>query len=112
MDHSIAHLMEITHDPFEVTTIESELEQKEAVVDLSVHSKARQLQLKYYKKISQSIKDFYYVVLFGPTNAKLELFDLLAEDEDFLKIKIEIRETDEMDPRQKYEFVKEYFSTF
>ena len=114
MDYSIAHIMEISHEPFEVTTIESELEnihKFETSKMLLPHSKVRKLQLNYYNKIRQSIKDFYHVVLFGPTNAKFELFDLLAEDESLIKLKVEIKETDEMNARQKHEFVTEYFST-
>lgn len=111
MDHSIAHLMEISHEPFEVTTIESDFQKQPVKKASMTYTKTNQLQLKYYRKISQAIKDFYYVVLFGPSDAKLELFDLLAEDESFLKMKIEIKETDEMNPRQKHEFVMKYFAT-
>lgn len=114
MDHSVAHLMEISQGPFEVTTIESDLEKlikKTPVKSLSMHRKAQDLQLRYYGKISQAIQDFYHVVLFGPTSAKVELFELLSEDENFMRHKIEIMETDEMNLRQKHEFMRRYFST-
>ena len=113
MDHSTAHLMEISPIPFEVTTIESDVQQpeKESFEEFLTQNKSKQMRLKYYRKISRVIKDFYHVVLFGPTDAKVELYDLLSEDERFLKKKIEIKETDEMNPRQKHEFVMKYFST-
>ena len=114
IDRSIAHLMEISHEPFEVKTIESELESikdKVAAKKDLTPSKVKQLQLKYYNNIRKSIQDFYYVVLFGPTDAKRELFDLLAEDESLTKVKVEIKETDEMNAREKHEFVQKHFST-
>jgi hypothetical protein len=114
MNRSIAHLMEISHEPFEVTTIESELEiigDKIAVKEVLAPSKIKQLQLKYYNNIRKSIQDFYYVVIFGPTDAKRELFDILAEDESLAKVKVEIKETDEMNTQEKHEFVQKYFST-
>lgn len=114
MNRSIAHLMEISHEPFEVTTIESDLEileDKVAMKKVLPPSKVKQLQLKYYNNIRKSIQDFYYVVIFGPTDAKRELFDLLAEDENLTKVKVEIKETDEMNAREKHEFVQKYFSS-
>jgi stalled ribosome rescue protein Dom34 len=64
----------------------------------------------YYKKIGETIKNYKRVILFGPTDAKVELFDLLSEDERFLKIKFEIKNTDKMTVSQQHNFVKEYFS--
>lgn len=115
MDHSMAHLMEISTDPFEVQTIESEFQnsdklQKLAVSEKLMHQKEKQLQRKYYKKISQAIKNFYHVVLFGPTDAKNKLYNMLAEDRNFGKIKIEIKETDKMTAKQQEAFLKEYFT--
>ncbi|MFV8370046.1 hypothetical protein [Flavobacterium sp. LB2R40] len=99
MDHSFAHLMEFTSKHFEIETIEAKFLNNE-----------KKQRYDYYKKIGEAIKNYKRVILFGPTNAKVELFDLLSEDERFLKIKFEIKETDKMTANQQHNFVKEYFS--
>ena len=115
MDHSIAHLMEFTNKHFEVKTIESKLtiEVKKESLSKSeslMYNKKKGLLLDYYKKLSEAIKDYEQVILFGPTNAKIEFFDLLSEDIRFLKIKFEIKNTDKMTENQQQAFVEEYFS--
>jgi stalled ribosome rescue protein Dom34 len=115
MDHSMAHLMEFTSKHFEIETIESELSNQEKIASLaksenSNFSKERKQLFEYYKKIGETIKNYKRVILFGPTDAKIELFDLLSEDTRFLKIKFEIKDTDKMDVNQQHNFVKEYFS--
>jgi hypothetical protein len=65
--------------------------------------------LKYYKKISEVIIDYKKVILFGTSTAKIELFDSLAEDEQFIKIKFEIQNTDIMTRDQKNSFVMNMF---
>ncbi|MGZ9736432.1 hypothetical protein [Flavobacterium sp. GNP002] len=115
MDHSMAHLIEFTNKHFEIETIESELDNQEKIESLaksenSNFSKEKKQLFEYYKKIGESIKNYKRVILFGPTDAKIELFDLLSEDTRFLKIKFEIKDTDKMDENQQHNFVKEYFS--
>lgn len=114
MDHSIAYLMEFTASAFEIKTIESKfIEQKRGQIprnsDTLLLNKEEQKQSSYYKKISEVIKDYKKVILFGPTNAKLELFDILSEDDRFLKIKVEIKNTDKMTKEQRNSFVMDMF---
>lgn len=114
MNHSIAYLMEFTSNPFEVKTIESKftrLKIMKAYVksESSMHHKEQQQLSRYYEKLSEVIKDYKSVLLFGPTNAKVELFEILSEDKRFMKIKIEIKETDKMTANQKDAFVKSHF---
>jgi len=115
MDHSIAHLMEFTSNHFEIETIESKLTDKAKIKALDqgeilIQNKEKQQLSDYYKKLGETIKNYKRIILFGPTNAKVELFDLLSEDYRFLKIKIEIKETDKMTENQQHAFVQEYFS--
>ncbi|MFV8271371.1 hypothetical protein ACNQGP_15740 [Flavobacterium sp. GT2N3] len=115
MDHSIAHLMEFTTKHFEIETIESKLNNKETMASLAQSENYDLIEEKkqlfdYYKKIGETIKNYKRVILFGPTNAKIELFDLLSEDIRFLKIKFEIKDTDKMDENQQHNFVIDYFS--
>lgn len=111
MDHSIAHLMEFTSNHFEIETIESEFSENKRTELLEMSENSKQQNLSdYYKKLGETIKNYKRIILFGPTNAKVELFDLLSEDYRFLKIKFEIKETDKMTTDEQHDFVKSYFS--
>ena len=115
MDHSIAHLMEYSNHPFEIQTIESNFTQKEKINSMlkgeaHMHNKEQQLQTKYYKKLMSIVKKYKEVILFGPTNAKEELFNVISTDNRFENIKIQVKQTDKMTAKQKLNFVKEYFA--
>ena len=111
MDHSIAHLMEFTSNHFEIETIESKFSETKRTELLETSENLKQQNLSdYYKKLGETIKNYKRIILFGPTNAKVELFDLLSEDYRFLKIKFEIKETDKMTTDEQHDFVKSYFS--
>ena len=47
--------------------------------------------------------------MFGPTDAKKELLNLIKSDHLFEKTKIELRNTDKMTETQMHIFVREYF---
>ncbi|UQD56679.1 hypothetical protein [Flavobacterium sp. K5-23] len=116
MDHSIAYLMEFTSNKFVINTIESKFILNENGQNLIwpenfIRTIDQQLLITYYNKISEIIKDYKLVILFGPNNAKIELFDVLSEDERFVKIKVEFKNTEKMNENQKYDFVKLYKST-
>ena len=106
MDHTTAHLMEFTNEHFEVKTIESKFNSKKSLIP---DCRQLQKQFVYYKKIGEVIKDYYQVILFGPTDAKMELLNILSEDDRFTKIQVEIKETDRMTRNQLHLFVNEYF---
>lgn len=115
MDHSSAHLMEFTTDPIETKTIASKFthEEKEHSLDKSehlMHNKEQHQQSEYYKKLGEAIKNYEEVILFGPTDAKVELFNILRADHRFEKTKIEIKQTDKMTENQQHAFVREHFS--
>jgi hypothetical protein len=115
MDHSIAYLMEFTNNPFEIKTIESELTEDNNQLILSKKSEAlinmdQHTLYAYYNKIGEAIKNYKQIVLFGPTDAKIELFDVLSEDHRFVKIKVEIKETDKMSVNQQHAFINKYFA--
>lgn len=115
MDHSIAHLMEHSNNPFEITTIESDFTQQEKINCLlkgeaHLYNQEQQLQFKYYKKLMAVVKKYKEVILFGPTDAKEELFNVISSDNRFENIKIQIKQTDKMTAKQKHEFVREFFA--
>jgi hypothetical protein len=114
MDHTIAYLIEFTSDAFETKTIESEFSKEDKAKALAkseslMHNKENQELSSFYKKIAEIIQDYDEVLLFGPTNAKVELFDILRKDEKYGKIQFEIINTDKMTENQKTAFVKDYF---
>ena len=93
MNHSIAHLIEFNTDTFESKSIESTntiyIEEDSILKNEQNANSKGQAQLSaYYKKICDVIKDYEEVILFGPTNAKAELFYILKADHLFNKIKI------------------------
>jgi hypothetical protein len=115
MDHSSAHLMELTSTPIVTTVLDStfthgakeeSLEKGEKIM----HNKQQHLQAAYYKNLGESIKNYDDVLLFGPTEAKTELLNLLRADNSFSKIKIEIKQTDKMTVNEEHAFVRDYFS--
>lgn len=115
MDHSIAYLMEFTNNPFEIKTIKSQFSRDKnnfylsESTQLSINKDLATLY-SYYNKIGEAIKGYQQIVLFGPTTAKVELFDMLSEDDRFLKIRFEIKDTDKMNAKQQNEFITKYFA--
>ncbi len=115
MDHSNAHLMEFTTDPIETKTLESKFthEEKEQSLGKSenlMHNKEQHEQATYYKELGEIIRNYKEVLLFGPTNAKMELFNTLKTDQLFADIKIEVESADKMTENQQHAFVREHFS--
>ncbi|NWJ50001.1 MAG: hypothetical protein HXX14_03965 [Bacteroidetes bacterium] len=114
MDHSNAFLMDLSNDTIIENIIVSGFTPKEKELSLEknekfMHNKEQQLQSSYYKKLSDVIKKYQEVVLFGPTDAKNELLNLLKSDHLFANIKIEIKNTDKMPAIKMHDFVKAYF---
>jgi len=114
MDHSNAYLMELTNDIIVTNRIVSELTNHEAEYNFYkgeklIHKKEQHLQLSYYKKIGNVIKKYQDVVLFGPTDAKNELLNLVKTDHLFEGIKIEVKNSDKMTEDQMQIYIREYF---
>ena len=115
MDHSTAHLMEYTRDSMETETVESTFthQDREETLNRSesvMHNKEQQKQRLYYKELGEIIRKYDEVVLFGPTDAKAELFNILKEDHLFDNINIGVEDADKMTENQQHAFVKWYFS--
>jgi len=114
MDHSSAIFLELKDETIIHLTESSDFshENKEFTLSKSeqlMHNKENQKQSQFYKKISDTIRNFQEVLLFGPTEAKNELFNLCKTDHLFDNIKIDVKATDKMDESQMEIFVKEYF---
>lgn len=122
MDHTSANLIIYNNHPQEAVTIkdaftheerESSIAIKEEGIttsEIHMHNKEQQQQQAFYTKLSETIKEYDEVLLFGPTEAKSELVNFLKIDHHFDKIKIETKPADKMTENQQHAFVKEYFS--
>ncbi len=115
MDHSNAFILELTDDTIETNRVVSELSDPEAEFNFYkgeklIHKKEQHLQLSYYRKLGEIIKKYQEVVLFGPTDAKKELLNLIKTDHLFNEIKIEAINSGKMAESQMQTFVREYFN--
>lgn len=113
MDHNKAQIMEMKNYSILSNTINSNNNKGDMPligVDESLQQNTEQEQLKkYFESLSKIIKGFEEVVLFGPTNAKTELFNLLQEDSHYNDIKIEVETTDNLSVNQMHAFVRDYY---
>ncbi len=115
IDHSSAHLTELITDPVTTKTITSDFtfqdrQQTSARSENVMHNKEKQRHTEYYKKLGEEIANYEEVILFGPTDAKVELFNILKADRRFSGIKIDVKQTDKMTEHQQHVFIREYFS--
>jgi len=107
-------LMELTKDKIVTNSVVSESAHPEKDFNLYkseklIHTKEQHQQSSYYKKLGDIIKNYQEVVLFGPTDAKQELLNLLRVDHLFENIKIDVLNSDKMTESQMQDFVREYF---
>jgi len=114
MDHANAHLMEYA-DPIVTKIISSESthEEKQSTLQKGesfMQRKNQQQEAAFYKSVAESIRNYDEVLLFGPTNARVELLNILQADLNFSKIKIDSKPSDKMTEKQEHAFVRDYFS--
>jgi hypothetical protein len=115
MDHSIAHVIELQYHSIRSFTIESlslQGEKQNFGQDESLKHNTEQDQLsEFFKRLSTVIIGYPEVLLFGPTNAKTELYNLLKEDSHFNNIQFKIETTDKLTENQMRAYVKEHYSS-
>ncbi|KVV14796.1 hypothetical protein [Flavobacterium sp. TAB 87] len=113
MDHVAADLIDIssgTNDHIIVSDFT--FEHKDEALNKSektMHNKQRQMQEQYYKKIADVVLKYQHILLFGPTDAKIELHNYLKSDVLFKDIKMDVKETDKMTDPEKEAYVKNHF---
>ena len=115
MDHASANLIDLSAEATLSTKVTSDFthEKKEESLNRSeqlMHNKEQHEQAEYYKELGDVIRKYDEVVLFGPTTAKTELYNLLKDDHHFADIKMECKQTDKLSHNQQHAFVKEYFA--
>lgn len=112
VDYSDAHLMEFKTNVIELNTIESTFTHQEKTEEEDERkrlSKEKRKHAKFYKDLSETIKYYDEVVIFGPSDSKKELANILASDDKFSNIKIDFEETGNLTENQQHNFVKEHF---
>ena len=114
MDHSFAFIMTLENNKVVENIVELEIPQLETDYDSGNNeklkdNKSQQFQLNYYRKLIDCIKNYQDVILFGPTDAKNELLNLLKTEHFFKNIHIEIQDSDKMTTMQMHDFVTAYF---
>ncbi len=115
MDHSSAHIMEYSLATMGTKTISSKFTNQEKrhsayKGENLMHNKEQQLQNGYYLQLGDVIRSYDTVLLFGPAEAKTELFNLLRADHRFEGVKIAVQAADKMTENQQHAYVKSYFS--
>jgi len=115
MDNASAHTMTYVNDSIITEVIHSAFTSQEREESLNksenlMHNKEQQQQGSYYKRLGDIIKNYQKVLIFGPTNAKSELANVLKEDHHFDEIEIEVKSADKMTEHQMHAFVKDYFN--
>jgi hypothetical protein len=114
MDYSSANMIEYYDNPSPIQTIESNftLDVKENALrssEYTMHNKENNYKAKYFKSLSEVIQTYDDVLLFGPCDAKKELYNILKDDHHYDKINIELKQSDKMTTNQLQAFVRHHF---
>jgi hypothetical protein len=116
MDHANAHIMEYAVEDYSIATIESKFGKEDKLEALThgenlLHHKKQQADQAYYKELLEIIKNYDDVLLFGPSNAKTELFNLFKSIPHLNHIKVATQPAEKMTNNQMHAFVTHYFQT-
>jgi hypothetical protein len=74
-----------------------------------MRNKRQQMNGKLYENIGNQIIRYNHVLLFGPTNAKIELRNYLNKGLHFKSIKIDMEASDNITDNEQVTFVKNHF---
>lgn len=115
MDHSIAHVMDLTNENITSSFIDSvnlhsEKQHSLGTSESQTHNKDQRNLSAYYHKLIDEVKKYDNVILFGPTDAKVELFNLIRKENKYENIKIDVKNSDKMTDNQQQAFVKDHFA--
>lgn len=126
LDHSRAHLIELENGKTILETVLSEYSRQEREDgkgatgshfgennstnnEYSKHQRQQEILYNYYRVLSDRIKHYNHVVLFGPTKAKEELYNKITSDNQFSDVALDVVPTDKMTENQMNAFVKDHF---
>lgn len=114
MDHFMANIIEYSNSAETLKTIKSEFNhfEKERILqkgESHLHNKEQDFQKEFYVKLREELLDYDSVLLFGATNAKIELLNILQADTKFLNVELIVKNTDKLTKNQQIEFVNDCF---
>ena len=113
MDHSHAHLKEFRNEYMESFEKDFDISNKKKSHlfhgESSMHNKEESLQTEFYKSLSKVIAEYKEVLLFGPTEAKSELYNVLKADHQFANIKIEVKNSGQLSDNQERAVIRAHF---
>ncbi len=115
MDNHTAKLIEFSTTNMQTTSVQSSFtyEMKQESLSRSEHvmnNKEQHFQKAFFKELSEIIKQYSDVILFGPTNAKIELLNFLKSENHFDEININVKTSDKLTEPQQHAFVRDYFN--
>ncbi len=115
MDHSTAHIMEFIAPHGEAQIGNEKVEHLTTVHSFAkgeyhMHTKEQHQQEAFYQKLAERITNYGEVLLFGPSQAKDELANLLSKDHQFRHVSVYIH-ADKMTEPQQQAYVRQYFLT-
>ncbi len=114
MDHFTATIIEYTNTATIIKTIKSEFNQYEKKKILKkgeshLLNKEQNMQHEFYKNLREELLNYDSVLLFGSTNAKIELHHILEADAKFLNVEFTLKNTDKLTENEQVEFVNDCF---
>ena len=126
MDHSLAHFIDFTKGLPVVETVYSAQEEqvrfkgesgsatklgnhRSSNSESHLHNRAQQLKQEYYKVLSDRLKNYDDILLFGSTKAKEELYNQLKKDRVFEAKSITVKSADHLTENQMIAEVKKFF---
>lgn len=114
MDHFTANIIEYTNSAEAKKTIKSEFNhyEKEKILqkgESHLHNKEQNLQQEFYLKLREELLNYDSVLLFGATNAKTELLNILQVDAKFLNVEFTLKNTDKLTDNEQIAFVNDCF---
>lgn len=114
MDHFAANIIEYITSAEAIKTIKSEFNRSEKKEILQkgeslLHNKEQDMQLQFYSKLREELLNYESVLLFGATNAKTELLNILQADAKFLNVAFTLKNTDKLSDNEQITFVNDCF---
>lgn len=114
MDHTVATLIDASGFPIMPDTIYAlqhirERQENDGLDESMLQNIEQQQLTEYFKNLIEIIQQHDHVLLFGPTEAKTQLFNYINDSKQAGKTKIEISSTDKMTRNQRNAFVKSHF---
>jgi hypothetical protein len=114
MDHFMANIIEYSNSAEAIKTIKSEFNhfEKEKILqkgESHLHNKEQDMQQKFYLKLRKELLNYDSVLLFGSTNAKTELLNILQADAKFSNVAFTLKNTDKLTDNEQIAFVNDCF---